>query len=569
MPDNRPSLGGAARSWLAPAALYLALFFALNPHLLSHFSTAYFFGGLDGFQNIWNLWWVDKAVRELHTLPWYTTYLHFPVGTTLIGHTLNPFNGAVAIGLLPWLSMVQAYNTIVVLSFVSGGLTAFWLCRAMTGSYSGSLLGGALFTFSSFHFMHADGHLQLTALQFIPLFVLCWLRFCEQRTWPRAAAAAVVLGLVILCDLYYFAYCVIGGALFVAWKSWTTRDAWWLVKPSAWPLVAGFVAPTLATSGVLLGALIYRNATDPFFGTHSPRDLSMDLLSPFVWGYYWRFRDAVAPLWQALSKYPTEASVHVGWSVIALAVHGWRQRARVPLQYAGFWICVIVFFGVMALGPNLKVGGYELGAGQGVSFMGRDNVNPFVLPYAVLWLVFPPWRLAGVPLRMMVMVQLAVAVLAAAGWQAARGSAGGRAAIGTVALLAVIAIEYAPYPLPVSDPATPQYVRALAALPDGAVIDLASNGPQALYYQTVHQKPIAFGYISRTAASVDEADLALARLILQGDWADAARTHGFRYVVKRDRAAAVMIRGLDLAPLPPIDAAHEVFRDGDVAIYRF
>ena len=63
---------------------------------------------------MWNLWWVDKAVLELHTLPWWTNYLHYPAGTTLVGHTLNPFNGLLAIVMLPFLSLVQTYNAIVI-----------------------------------------------------------------------------------------------------------------------------------------------------------------------------------------------------------------------------------------------------------------------------------------------------------------------------------------------------------------------------------------------------------------------------------------------------------------------
>jgi len=552
------------RTVVVPATLYLALFFALNPHLLAAFSTAFYFGGADGYQNIWNLWWVNKAVRELHELPWYTTYLHHPGGTTLVGHTLNPFNGLIAIVLLPVLTTVQTYNAIVVFSFVAAGVTAFALCRHLTASYGGSLLGGALFTFSSFHFMHADGHLQLTALQWIPLFVLCWIRFCDQRTTGRAAASAFVLLLVLLCDLYYFAYCVIGGVLLVVWRAWSARDPWFLLTPSPAPMLGGFVLPTLATSGVLLGTLVYSHATDPFFGTHSPRDLSMDVLSPFVWGYYWRFRDWV-PLWQSLARYVTEASVHIGWSVIALAVYGWRRRSQVALKDGGYWLIVILFFGVMALGPNLKIAGHEVSAGT-IAMFGRDDVNPLVLPYAILWLIFPPWRLAGVPVRMMVMVQLAAAVLAAAGWVALNAKR--RMAVATIAL-AAIAFEYLPYPQRVTDVAVPAYARALKDLPPGAVLDLASNGPQALYYQTVHQQPIGFGYISRTPTSVDQADLELRRLILDGSWEEAARRYGFRYVVKRDRAAEVMMRGLDHAPLVPIDASREVFRDGEVGIYRF
>lgn len=552
---------------MVPASLYLALFFLLNPHLLSHFSTEFWFGGMDGYQNVWNLWWVNKAVRQLQTQPWYTTDLHYPAGTTLVGHTLNPFNGLLAVALLPLFSMVQTHNAIVVFSFVTGGVTMFWLCRHVTQSYGGSVLGGALFTFSSFHFMHADGHLQLTALEWIPLFVLCWLRLCDERSWRRAGQAALALLLVLLCDLYYFAYCVMAGAMFVIWRAWRTQDPWFLLRPSPLPVAAGFILPTLLTAGLLLGALVYRHVTDPFFGTHSPRDLSMDLLSPLVWGFYWRFRDWV-PLWQSLSRYVTEASVHVGLSVIALGWYGWRHRARVTLQHAGFWLVVVAFFGIMALGPNLRIGGYEVAVSPDISLMGHDDINPLVLPYAVLWLIFPPWRLAGVPLRMMVMVQLAAAIFAAAGWQALTTSTRRwKAATGALLLIAIV-IEYLPYPQRLATAAAPAYVTALQAMPDGAVLDLASNGPQALYHQTIHGKPIAFGYISRTATSVDNADQELARQILNGLWEELA-SRGFRYVVKRERAAEVMIRGLDRAPLPPIDPSREVFRDGDIAIYKF
>jgi uncharacterized membrane protein len=189
----------------APAVAYLVIFFLLNPHLWSTVSTHYWFGGADGYQNIWNLWWVNHVLTESGGNPWFTNFLHHPAGTTLLGHTLNPFNGLLAIVLLPFLSMVETYNAIVVFSFVAGGLTAFWLCRAMTGAYLGSIVGGAVFTFSSYHYMHADGHLQLTALQWLPLFVLCWIRFCEWPTVGRGVGAAVVGGLVMLCALYYFA----------------------------------------------------------------------------------------------------------------------------------------------------------------------------------------------------------------------------------------------------------------------------------------------------------------------------------------------------------------------------
>lgn len=564
---TRPVL--VLRLALVPAVAYLAIFFLLNPHLLSTISTDYWFGGADGYQNIWNLWWINHVLTESGGNPWFTNFLHYPGGTTLLGHTLNPFNGLLAIVLLPFLSLVETYNAIVVFSFVAGGLTAFWLCRAMTGSYAGSIVGGAVFTFSSYHYMHADGHLQLTALQWLPLFVLCWIRFCERPAVGRGLGAAVVLWLVMLCDLYYFAYCVFAGAMFYLWQARKNGDWLFLFRTATAPAAVAFLLPASLTCGALVAALVYQHATDPLAGTHSPRDLSMDLLSPFVWGYYWRFRDQVQPLWFPLAKYVTEASVYVGLSVIALSIYAWRQRARVPVAHLGFWMIVAGFFFVMSLGPNLRVGGYELSLGPRVSMMGHDDVNLLVLPYAVLWLVFPPWRLAGVPVRMMIMVQLVAAIMAAGGIHALWHSTWRWRRPVMAVVLAWVIVDYLPVPTRLTDPAMPAYAAVLRDLPDGAVLDLASNGPLALYYQTAHEKPIAFGYISRTPTSVDAVDQALAAMILRGEWERLAAEYGYTYVVKRTRAADVMVRGLNEQPLPDIDEARRIYLDDGVAIYRF
>jgi hypothetical protein len=448
------------------------------------------------------------------------------------------------------------------------GVTTFWLCLEMTGAYAASLLGGAVLTFSSFHFMHADGHMQLVALQWLPLFILCWIRYCERPSIARGAGAALALFLVALCDLYYFAYGVFTAILFTIWKGRRDGDYLWPIRLPR-PVLLGFAVPALLTSGVLVAAILKQQATDPMLGTHSPLDLSMDLLSPFVWGYYWRFRDWVRPLWFPLSPYVTEASVHIGLSVIALGVYAWTQRTRVRIAYLSFWLWVAAFFAVMSLGPNLHVGGHEISLGLRTTVMGRENVNVLVLPYAVLWLVFPPWRLAGVPLRMMVMVQLVAAVLAAGGFHALLTSARRWTRVAVIAALALILFEYLPIRFPVTTPAVPDYVEALRDLEDGAVLDLASNASATLFYQTIHHKPLAFGYISRTPGSVARRDAELAALIRDGQWDRIAREYDFRYVVKGARSADLLIRDLNEIPLAEIDPSRRIFSGDGVAIYRF
>ena len=206
--------------------------------------------------------------------------------------------------------------------------------------------------------------------------------------------------------------------MFYGWLAWQRRDPLFLFRATAvLRLALAFLFPASLTSGVLAAALLIQNAADPFVGTHSPRELAMDLLSPFVWSESSRYHN-VFTLWQSLSPFPLEANVYVGLSVMGLAIYTLTRPSRRTIRYLGFWGVVCGFFAVMSLGPNLHIGGHEIDLGLRGTVLGRSNINLLVLPYAVLWLIFPPWRLAGVPVRMMVMVHLVAAVIAAGGIQA-------------------------------------------------------------------------------------------------------------------------------------------------------
>jgi hypothetical protein len=98
---------------------------------------------------VWNVWWVDKAVSELHQQPWFTQYLHHPHGTHLLVHTFHPLKGLMAIPLLRFLSLGETYNVLVLFSFVMGGITAFWLALRVSKAYWPSIVGGFVFSFSN------------------------------------------------------------------------------------------------------------------------------------------------------------------------------------------------------------------------------------------------------------------------------------------------------------------------------------------------------------------------------------------------------------------------------------
>ena len=553
-----------------PVVVYLVVFFLLNPHLFSLFSSHFYFIGGDGYQNVWNIWWVNKSVCTFGKLPWFTDFLHYPFGTTLIGQTLNPFNCFVGIFLLKFLSIVQVYNAIVIFSFVMGGVTAFWLCRKIMRSYYGSLVGGAIFTFSSFHFMHSYSHLQLVSLEWLPLFILLWIGFCEMPNIRKGVFASLALFLVILCDYYYFFYSVITGFFFYIWMAKQKRDYFFLFRKSTFPSLLGFLVPTLLTSGVFVAALVYSDLKDPLLGSHASRDFSMDLFSPFVWGYYWRFRDLVEPLWRPLSTSVNEASVYVGLSAIALALYAWRKKSKYQMLYLSFLCFTALFFAVMSLRAESPYRRQGNRLGPKLNIMGHTDVNLLLMPYAFLWLIFPPWRLSGVPLRMMIMVQLMVAIMAAGGIRAILGSTSRKKHGVIIAVIIILIIDFLPTPMLVTAPKFPKYVDTLKNLPEGAVLDIASPAAVSLYYQTIHQKKMAFGYISRVPSSVDRADQILAKMILDGKWEQLAREYHFRYIVKGNRSADVLVQNLKKGTmLAEIDDARKIYSDDGVSIYRF
>jgi hypothetical protein len=530
--QRQPSLSAAvaiARFLVGPCIVYLILFGALTYPLVGSFSTHLFTNAGDGLQNVWNLWWVNQAIMVLHTSPWFTTYLHYPSGVSLIGHTLNPFNGLVAIPLLRVLTLVQAHNVIVVFSFVMGGVGAFWLCFTFCRQYWSGIVGGALFTFSEYHFAHADGHLQLVSLEWLPVFALLWYRLLRQPSLKLSVGSALVLLLVLLCDYYYFAYSVVFAIVIACCEAWRRREYLFSIRARhARPFLL-FVALASLTCGPLVLGLLALNAADPLLGSHESDVFSTDLLAAVIPGGHWRFADLTRPFWEALPGNIQESSVDVGLSVASMLALAVSRRRDSVVREAGAWWLVLIGFWIFSLGPMLRVWGVPL---------------PHVpTPYRELQKVVPALALSGVPARMMVMVTLAAAVLSSVALsRLARESARGR--IVAAILVVLMTVEYLPGPIPLTSPTAPGYVAVVQGIGGpGGLLDLVSGySPDqpfgstsgtgvAMYYQTLHERPMASGYIARLPSSAWQRLLEIHDLVDQSAFGTLCRSFDLRYLV--------------------------------------
>ena len=493
-----------ARFWLLPGLVYLAGWAILTWPAALSFTTHFFCDAGDGLQNVWNIWWIHEAIVVKHVSPYFTDMLYHPVGASLIAQTLNPHNGLLAIGVGTVLDQHASHNALVVFAFVAGGMTSFALAWHVSRSWAGSLLAGAVFTFSHYHFAHALGHMQLVSLQWIPLFVLQFLRMLETPSARRGLAAGASLLLVALCDWYYVFFCVIAGAVLYGWQSARQRAPLLVGRKGYRGAFATFLAIVVPPLFAFAKALLDLNRRDPLVGSHPPEENSADLLACFIPGGSWRFAEWTQAYWEHVGGV-VEASIYVGFTVLGLAL--W-SRARL-------WLGLAVLFWLMSLGPVLHVVGAPV---------------PWLpMPYRLLEVLVPPLSLSGCPVRMNVMVTLFLGVACAIGFAPFLRLLRYRAL--HAAFLALLVFEYLPWQQQTTRIEHPDYLAALRALPEGAVHIADVEHATELYYQTVHERPILLGYLSRWPESLWHRRDKVKDLLEAGQYAELLRTFQGRYLV--------------------------------------
>lgn len=534
-------LGSTHPRYLLAFVLYCAASVVLTWPAVRDFSSHFFSDGDDGLQTVWNFWWLRRA-WEQGSSPLQTDMLYAPFGVPLLAHTLSLINTAPAAVLGAGLSLQQVYNLAFLASFVLSGVFAFALAWRLCGSFVGAFLSGYAFAFCAYRFAHAVGHLNLITTQWLVLFLLTWVIFLEKRTYLTAGASALSLWLVFFGDYYYFFYAVLAGGL-VFLVDWCLRGRAMEVRAFA-PALVFF---SIAAAAPLLPFVfsIVHLSRGGFNVVHHPLDFSMDLLSPFVPGGYWRFADHIPAWWSHFRAGPVEGSCYVGYGLLALAALGLMTPA-IARRYRITFGVLAAFFSLVALGPNLQVAGY---------------VSSVPMPYRLLELIFPLLKMGGVPARLSVVSILACAVLAGGGltWLLRERRWGFAAA-----LCGLLVVESLPGPIARTPPPIYPFAEQVAQLAsNGGIMDPegAIAPSRALYFQTIHHLPQWGGYLSRVPLALDQRSRRLGALALAGRFKRLCTDFGFRYFVYRSEAIPEKLKGV-----PPLaeGAGLSLFDVGEV-----
>ncbi len=331
---------------------------------------------------------------------------------------------------------VAAYNVMVLWTFPLAAVFACLFAYELTRSATTSAMAGLVFAFAPFHLAHAAYHVHISQTQWIPLYFLALWRCLHGMTPGRAAMLTAAVGLVVLSNDYggFIALAMTPVTLLLFWlapspdgRSRSRRDLLW-----ASALLGSIGAAALLTARLVVPMVF-----------EQPEALAFPRADLFRYSARW-WSYLVPPVahpvlgawsrraWESYGIGPglLEQQVYLGAGVLTLAAIGlWsrvRARGRDSLAAVPYLAAVAAIAFACSLSPEREILGIRVAR-----------------PSALLYLVAPMFRSYA---RFGVVVQLMIAIVAAAGmtslWQ--RRTRVARAA--ALALVVLTAFEYTPLP---------------------------------------------------------------------------------------------------------------------------
>ncbi len=468
-----------------PALVYFVGFVMLTYPLITHFPQNFMASSEDAYQNTWSLWWFQQAIDNDEIDLWHASKLFYPQGVSLYGHALSPLNGAIAYSLQKVLPWNQTYNILIILTFVLSGLSLFHLAYYLSKSWLSSLIAGGLFTFSTYHFQHTSGHLEMASMQWPAFFLLCFNWLLDSPTWRKAALAALLFSFTLFNTPYHFLYSVISGIILVFSYLLHNKNHSNRIRKILSSLVV-FTGFSMLILGSTILDYLKNNSTESFIKVHKATEYSAELLNYFVPPSNRFMGDLTRNYWSQVFE-SSETKVTLSLALLVFAVIGYIRYSSKDFRLKN-WLILGLFFLILSLGPILIFQGYPPTISGSWVYIS--------LPYAWLTKMIPILDLSGVPGRMAIMPLMAGCVIASMGVKYLQQNM----KLLLVTILVVIAIiDSTPQQTTTLDASIPIQATKLSKLPKGGLLDRANKPALAMYYQIYHQQPIVDGYTSRVS----------------------------------------------------------------------
>lgn len=463
---------------LSAACLYLLITLLLMYPASLQMGEQFIGGERDLYQNVWNFRWVRHVMFGPPESFFISDYLYYPYGVVLYLHTLSLANSVPGALLSTFLSWPLSYNLVLLCGFVLSGWAMYWLAGELTGHRPAAFLAGMVFTFSPYHFGHGLSHINLVALQWLPLFVLFLIKTRRRESLTYPVWGAFFLILTALGSWYYFVFALVLMAFYLLWEH--IREPGECLSD----FVAGRYLLLLALAFFallpLVAPMVSMALNNTFFGQHPPTKFAADAASFICPSELLTLgkRMGTDTCWNGF-PHVVESGTYLGLTVLVLSL--W---AVVTVPESRFWGGVGLFALLLAMGPSPTIMGQAL---------------PLPTLYDVFEALLPFTSFMGVAVRWISLVMFCLAILSAYGLRdiAGRFSGANVPLLLFVAVAAVVLLEFSPVPYPTMTADVPDFYTDIQDESPGYGILDETLGRRRLYYAAVHRKPIVGGGISR------------------------------------------------------------------------
>jgi hypothetical protein len=504
-----------AKPTLWTVAILLGLAFILTYPLPFQLATHAPGDGSDDPAILWNLWWVRYSLTELQQSPFQSAWMFYPLGINLVFYTLTTLNGILSIPIQLAFGIVPANSFVIYFELVMAAL-GMWLFMRWVLAYHRedapfsrqtrdglALLAAVIYAYSTSKWLYLSlGQFNIASSHWLPWAVLYLARMWTAPTLKRALREAVLCAFFTLCigwtEFTYASFFIQFAALFFGWLALSAIKSRNWAKLRQYTIACTFLG-LLFVLGMapIIGLMLEDMRVNGDFlveGLGFSNIFSNDVLGFFVPGEQ-------HPLFGEWVREGFTFSylnfAFIGWVTAALVIIALLRRQSRP--QAIYWVLFAFIFGVLSLGPTLRLNGQEW-----------DLPMPFDL-----LLQIPFVKANRYPSRYSVMIMLCVAVAATWGavallkWWQTRNTKRTELILAGVGLL--VLLEHFGVPLPMSDYRVPPVYEQVRQNASGAVLDIPlawRNGfrvtgtqhPAFMFaqaYQTYHEKRLLSGNTSR------------------------------------------------------------------------
>jgi hypothetical protein len=457
----------------------------------------------DQFQSMWMFWWFKTALLNLETNPLYTNFVYYPHGSSLIYH-MPIFLSLLA---LPFQylfgspsGLIIGYNLILMFTFVLSGFGVYLLTKYLVKDPLTAFICGVLFAFCPYRLWHLN-HLNLLSTEWIPFYILYLIKSVAVKSLKNFLWTGTFFIFTFLSDFTFALFLVLFTLIYLIYLLARSRKQLLNKK------VVRNSSIALFTVLIILSPLLYSLSSTKIAWQPSIdelRDYSTNLL-----GYFLPVKERSllgSHLLFSQRDYNGVAGeeIFLGYILLFFVLYTWIRLRRKKIK---FWFFSSLVFLLLSLGHTLHIYNH--------SYYSKW------LPYNLLYTHVPLLQIGRTPCRFSLMVTLCLIVFSSYGLTRFFNLSTppdkklsdlknffkgflSRKGIPLV-VMTLACLEFIVLPTTLIKVEIPECYQNIKDTPgEFAILEIPASfsgmgiiGNLYMFYQTVHEKKMVDGYLTR------------------------------------------------------------------------